>query len=422
MSAHFARAQLLMAQSRPADAERELMLALASSPDDAAALALLALSRSEQRKGPEALAAAQAAIGLAPDEAYFHYVYAVTLHRLDRDDEARQAAAEALRLNPADEEVFSLLASIELALRNWPAALEAAESALALNPEHVNAANLRAMALVRLGRKEEATAAVDFALHRAPENAFSHANQGWNCLHRNDPKKAQEHFREALRLEPDLEYARNGMLEALKARNPIYRGMLAYFLWMGRLSTRLQWAFILATFFGGRIIRGLAASAPQFGWVLWPLLGLFYAFVYLSWTAGPMFNLLLRLNRFGRHVLSRDQRIASNWFGSALLAGLGCLGWWWVAGEELGFLGLILFAVLSVCLSATFAHTGRNRLILGSVTGALAVVGTALIVAIQRQPETDSALSETSAGLLNVFIFGFVALQLLANVLRSRSP
>ena len=65
MSAHLARAQLLMAQSRPADAERELMLALASRPDDPAALALLALSRSEQRKGPEALAAAESAIGLA---------------------------------------------------------------------------------------------------------------------------------------------------------------------------------------------------------------------------------------------------------------------------------------------------------------------------------------------------------------------
>lgn len=413
MSAHLARAQLLLAQSRPADAEREAMLALAAQPDDPAALALLALSRVEQRKGPEALAAAEAAVGLAPDTAYYHYVHAITLHRLDRDDDARRAIGEALRLNPEDEDHFSLLSSIELALRNWPAALEAAEQALALNPEHVNAANLRAMALVRLGRKEEATATVDFALHRAPDNAFSHANQGWNCLHRNDPKKAQEHFREALRLEPDLEYARQGMLEALKARNPVYRGMLAYFLWMGRLSTKLQWLFIIGIFFGGRLVRGVASAQPQLGWVLWPLLGLFYAFIYLSWTAGPMFNLLLRFNRFGRHVLSRDQRIASNWFGAALVAALGCLVWWLALHDDLGFLAMILFAVISICLAATFSHTARNRLILACCTGALALLAVTLVVLILREHPATGDLS-------SAFAIGFIAFQLLANTLRSK--
>ena len=412
MSAHLARAQLLLAQSRPADAEREAMLALAAQPDDTAALALLALSRSEQRKGPEALAAAESAIGLAPDSAHLHYVHALTLHRLDRDADARRAVGEALRLDPEDSNNFSLLASIELALRNWPAALEAAEQALALDPEHVNAANLRAMALVRLGRKEEAMATVDFALHRAPENAFSHANQGWNCLHRNDPKKAQEHFREALPLEPDLEYARQGMLEALKARNPVYRGMLAYFLWIGRLSGKLQWAFIIGIWFGGRAVRSLATAQPQLGWVLWPLLILFYVFIYLSWTAMPMFNLLLRFDRFGRHVLSRDQRIASNWFGLALAGALGSAGWWLTGGGDPAFLATIFLAVLSICVAATFGRTGRSRTILASVTAVLAVFagGTMALLALQQ---TDAGLN-----LSTLFVLGFVAFQLLANTLR----
>lgn len=413
MSAHLARAQLLLAQSRPADAEREAVLSLATQPDDPIALALLALSRSEQRKGPAALAAAETAIGLAPDNGYFHYVLAVVLHRLDRDDDAQRSIAEALRLQPADEDFFSLLASIELARRNWPGALEAAEQALALNPEHVNAANLRAMALVRLGRKAEASATVDFALHRAPDNAFSHANQGWNLLHHNDPKKAQEHFREALRLEPDLEYARHGMLEALKARHPVYRGMLAYFLWMGRLSTRLQWAFIIGIFLGGRVVRSLVASQPQLGWVLWPLLGLLYAFVYLSWTSGPMFNFLLRFDRFGRHVLSRDQRIATNWFGSTFLGALACLGWWQLGDHELGLLGLVLLASLSICVAATFAHDGRNRVILATTTGALALLGVAIICLLLLGQPLGLELS-------NVFVLGFVGFQLLANILRSK--
>jgi tetratricopeptide (TPR) repeat protein len=413
MSAHLSRAQLLLAQSRPAEAERELLLALAGQPDDPYALALLALSRSDQRKGPEALDAVRQAIGLAPDQAYFHYVHAITLHRLDRDEDARHAIDEALRLDPSDADHFSLLASIELARRNWPSALDAAEQALALNPEHINAANLRAMALVRLGRKEEATATVDFALHRSPDNAFSHANQGWNCLHRNEPKKAQEHFREALRLEPDLEYARQGMLEALKARNPLYRGMLAYFLWMGRLSGKLQWAFIIGMFFANRAIRSFAESQPQLGWFLWPLLGVFIGFVYLTWTAGPMFNLLLRLDRFGRHVLSRDQRIATNWFGATLLSALAGLTWWLVRDDDLGLLGLVFFATLSICLAATFAHAGRSRHILAWSTAALAILGLSTIGLLVLGFPIALSLS-------NVFIFGFLGFQFLANSLRSR--
>ncbi|MEO6567380.1 MAG: tetratricopeptide repeat protein [Opitutaceae bacterium] len=411
MSVHLARARLLLAQSRPADAEKETLLALAQEPDDPGALALLALSRTDQQKYDAALAAARTAVGLAPDDAYLHYVHGFVLHRLDQNNEAVRAAQAALRLAPDEADYFSLLATIELSRRNWSLALTASEQALALNPEHVHASNLRAMALVRLGRKEEATATVDHALHRAPENAFSHANQGWNCLHRNDPARAQEHFQEALRLDPTLDYAREGMLEALKARNPIYRGMLAYFLWMGALSGKLQWAFILGTFFGVRIIREQAQKQPQLGVVLWPLLILFYAFIYLSWTAMPMFNLLLRFNRFGRHILSRDQRTATNWFGAFFLGALAMLGWWVATRDDLPLLLMIVLTVLSLCISATFARNGRARKILGIATAVLASIGTGGIVLLAIGIEAGSLF-------VSAFGFGFLGFQILANTVR----
>ena len=409
MSAHLERARLLLAQSRPADAETESMLALAQQPDDPQALAMLALSRLGQQKREPALEAARQAVGLAPDEPSMHNIHAHVLHALDRHDDALRAAQEALRLDPADADHFSLLASIELARGKWPPALAAAEQALALNPEHVGAANLRAMALVRLGRKAEAMESVDYALDRAPDDAFSHANQGWNHLHRNNPKKAQEHFREALRLDPELEYAREGMLEALKARNPIYRAMLAYFLWLGRQSTRFQWAFIIGIFFGSRAARALSDSQPQLNWVWWPLLGLFYVFVYLSWTAQPMFNLLLCFDRFGRHVLSRDQRVGSVCFGGVLALALACLTCSLAGGHEIWLLGAVVFGVLSICVAATFTRTGRSRLILGGCTAVLAVLA------------FSAAFLETidhplAASLASGFVIGFVGFQLLANV------
>ena len=413
MSAHLARAQLLLQQSRPADAEHEAGLAVAQAPDHPHAYALLALSRVEQDKREPALEAARTALGLAPGSAYFHYVHALILHRIDRNQAALGAVQEAIGLAPEDEDNFSLLAAIQLGLGDWPAALAAAEQALALNPEDTRAANFRSMALVRLGRKAEAMQTVDAALERDPESAFSHANQGWNCLHRNDPRQAQEHFRTALRLNPGLDYAREGMLEALKARHWIYRGMLAYFLWMGRIAGRYQWGIILGSYFGSRFLSQAAAAHPEYKWFWWVVLGSFYGFVYLTWTAQPMFNLLLRLDRFGRHVLSAEQRVASNWFGPFFAGALAALVWFFVAETDTSFFAMFFLAVLSICVATTFARSGRPRLVLGIASAVLA-----LLAALAWLPLPPA--NRVPNGFTMFFIYGFLGFQLLANVLATR--
>ena len=410
MSAHLERAQLLLQQSRPVDAEREALLALTAAPDQPLAHAYLALSRSDQNRPLEAIESARTAVGFAPDSAFFHYVYAIVLHRADRETEARAEITEAIRIDPETASHFSLLASIELSERHWAEALDAAERGLMLDPQDVGCANLRSMALVRLGRKEEAMAAVDFALAREPHNALSHANQGWNYLHRNNPAAAQDHFREALRLNPQLEYARSGMLEALKARNPVYRGMLAYFLWMGRQSRRLQGIFILVTYFGINGVNGLATKHPEWGKILLPLLIAFYVFTYLTWTAGTMFNLLLRLNRFGRYVLSRDERVATNWF-AACLVGIAVSVGYWIAGSEDGALSAVIFAILSVAVAIVFGRRGSTRKWFGAAAVFLAVTGLAIVAMMAfHQPGV--------LALFVLFAFGFLALQIAANMVR----
>lgn len=411
MSAHLARAQLLLQQSRPADAESEASLALAQAPDNPQAYALLALSRLEQDKKQPALEAAQAALGLAPDIAYFHYILALVHHRLDQNGKAFLAAQEAIRLDPNDADNFCLVASIQLALRNWPDALTAAEQALALSPEHTGAANLRAMALVRLGRKSEAVDTVNYALERDPESGFSHANQGWNCLHQNNPKQALDHFREALRLDPELEYAREGMVEALKARNPVYRAMLSYFLWMGRLSDRYQWGIVIGIYFGSRVLLNFARTYPDYKVFWWVVLAAFYGFVYLTWTARPMFNLFLRVDRFGRYALSAEQRVASNWFGPFFAAALAATGWFFVTDSDASFFAMFCLAALSICVAVTFTRTGKMRLGLGAATAALAALAATALTPMLRD-------QGTSSGALTLFIYGFLAFQLLANFLK----
>ncbi len=139
------------------------------------------------------------------------------------------AAREAVRLDPEDADYYALLASIRVQQRQWADALHNAELGLAVAPDHVACANLKAMALVNLGRRQEADATIQTTLAKEPENAATHANQGWALLHMGDHKAAMEHFREALRLNPNMEWARQGILEALRARNPIYRILLKLF-------------------------------------------------------------------------------------------------------------------------------------------------------------------------------------------------
>jgi tetratricopeptide (TPR) repeat protein len=412
MSHHLSRAEILLAQSRPADAEREARLALGQEPSDPLALTVLARALADQNREKDALAPVRAAIAAAPDSAYVHHVHAHVLLRLDRGREALAASDTALRLAPDDGDLLAQRASIRLALRDWAAALADADAALRINAEDTFAQNLRATALRQLGRSAEADAVGARTLEQAPEDAFSHSTQGWTLLHRGEPSRAQSHFREALRLRPDFEPARQGMLEALKARNPLYRGMLAYFLWMGRQSGRIQWAFVIVTFFGQRMVRNLAAETPTLGLVLWPLLVLFYVFVYLSWTAVPLFNLLLRLDRHGRHVLSHQERRDTNWFGASVLLILATAAWWIAEGGFDARQAVIMAAMLSVCVAATVTRPGpRGRRILGWATVALGVAGAGAY-----------ALAYTGAGdggaLLLLFFIGFLGFQFAANAIK----
>ena len=257
---------------------------------------------------------------MAPDLPFAHYVRGRVLHARDRHEEAEAAVAEAIRLDSENPDYFWLAGAIQFERRRWSAALSLAEQGLAVDPEHAGCVNLRAMALVQLGRKGEAGQAIGAALARDPDNAVTHANQGWALLHQGDHQKVLEHFREALRLEPELEWARAGIVEALKARNVVYRWMLRYFLWMSRLSSQAQWGIILGGYFGYRMLATVARKHEGVAPYAWALMIAYIGFAVMTWLADPLFNLLLRLNRFGRLALSRKQVVSSNCIGLLLLA------------------------------------------------------------------------------------------------------
>jgi tetratricopeptide (TPR) repeat protein len=382
MSPHLERAFHLMGQGRLELAEADFRRALAEDPDDPVGHAALALCLSAAQRGREAEEEARAAVGLGPDYSFAHYALARVYFDQDRYPPANRAIDEAIALDPEDADYRALKANLRLQASDWKGALEAAEEGLRLDARNTLCANLRSMALVKLGRKAEAEAALTGVLSQDPENALSHANQGWTQLERNDPTRAMEHFREALRIDPELDWARAGMVEALKARNPVYRVLLRYFLWMGKLSEKAQWVVIIGLLVGRRVLQQVAKHFPESRPFVIPAIVALLLFFYMTWVSGPLFNLTLRLNRFGWYALTNDQRRASLWVGLsyllALVSGLAALALW-LAGSPLAgacLMGVVFGMIVVIPISATYqAPTGWPRVLTASLTVALALIG-----------------------------------------------
>jgi tetratricopeptide (TPR) repeat protein len=411
MSQPINRAIHLYQISRYADAELELRRALAEQPHDPHAHALLGLCLVRQEKLQEAQYEAQQAIVLAPDWDFVHYCRAIILQERRRYEEAEASAREALRLDPASPRNYAQLASILYNQQKWQAALNAAVEGLQYDAEDAECTTWRTASLTKLGRQREAINTVDEALARNPDDSYAHANKAWALLHEGKPRPALEHFREALRLDPTNEYARHGMVEALKARNPIYRWMLAYFLWMARLDNRARWGVILGGYFGARILGSISRHSPGLApWIL-PIQILYLIFVFMTWFAMPIFNLLLRLNRFGRHALSRDQRVASNWFGGCVALSIGSFIAWLLYGHEALLLGAVLPMGVAMPIVTLFScDRGWPRQAMSLFAAAMALVGVVCLYGVSQQQEWGY-----NAGTL--FLFGFIASPWVANAL-----
>lgn len=411
MNAHLNRGLLLLQQNRPEMAEKEIRQALGEEPHDAFAHALLAGCLCDQQRFGDATEEAKQAIHLAPDMAYAHYVHARVLSDRNYDDEALFAVREAVRLDPADADYSALEAALMVDKKKWPEALAAAERGLANDPEHVTCTNMRALALRNMGREDEAKATIETALKKNPENAVTHANQGWALLQSGQPRESLAHFKEALRLDPENEWAKAGIVEALKARNFIYAIFLKYFFFMSRLSSGAQWGIIVGGYLGNRLLGAAAKSNSALEPFILPIRVLYLAFVVLTWTAQPLFNLLLRLNKFGRLALTREQIVASNWIGATSGLALLCvIGIFLTSAKGLFGVSALVFGGLIIPLSGTFsAARGWPRQVMAVYTLIMAAAGLGVILL------PFAGFKRATPGLLGFFLIGLFLSGLVAN-------
>ncbi|EAQ82052.1 tetratricopeptide repeat protein [Blastopirellula marina] len=319
IEAQIEHARLLMRQERFDKAAESLESALAHQPNNPLAHALLAACLGQDEKFDQATAHINQALQLAPDSAFIHYIHANLLYERNRPEEGLAAAQRAIEIEPGAPTYYASLARGFVMLQRWSDVQEMAEIGLMLDAEDVECLNLRALAQRQQGQTSDANASLRAAMQRDPDNAYSHANLGWSLLQEGKREEAIQHFGEALRLEPELEMARIGLIEGLKSRNTLYAWLLKYFLWMNRLSGRTQWMIMIGGYVGYRVIWNLSENNPAWARYANPLLALYVAFAIMTWIASPLLDLMLRLNRFGRLALSKEQIRTSNMIGVCLL-------------------------------------------------------------------------------------------------------
>lgn len=375
------RADFLMKSDRPGQALEELRKAVALDPENAVIRALLASCLDRLNRTDEAEREARDAVRFAPGWHGGYMVLAEALLSKRRDADALEAAREARRIEPEDANVLDVLGAVHLYRREWAEALTAAEKALAHDPDLPSAAHTRTVALTHLGRGGEAHAAAEATLAQHPEAAVAHASKGWAALHAGNVSEARHCFLEALRLSPELEWARYGLLETLRARNLPYRLLLRYTLWTERLSEQGMLALFLLVGLPVAAYLKIVWDAPGFVPHMAAFVAGIAAVFYVPAAVRSLFDLVLLLHPLGRHALTRPQKLAGLVTACLLLLGTALLCAAAVRDDvHLLYAGVITAGLIVPASGAFEVPSGAGRAFLLAYTlllGALVMLGIA---------------------------------------------
>lgn len=364
---HVQRANLLREQGRYKEAIKEAGLALQENPEDVEALCLIGHCKIDAKQYDEAVEVLQKCIHLNPEHDYVYYLLAFAYYQKDWYDKALDYVENAIALFPYHSGYFSLKGNIYLTQEKYKEALESANEGLQLNAEDVACLNCRTTALFKLKRKDEAIETINEALAIDPEDYHTHSNYGWHYLEKGKHKEANTHFKEALRINPNYNYAKEGYKASLKAKLPFYRWLLQYGLWMQNQSKAVRYGIIFGLFIIVRIAAAIAK--PSENKVVAIVIGLivfvYLLFVFFSWLGNSLANLYLLATKQGSFLLDTSEKWSARLIGVCLSIAI-ILGILAATVKDILFIGSIV--MLSFCVVLTemefpiklFKGSGRN--------------------------------------------------------------
>ena len=344
----------LVADGRFEEADQLLHEILTHEPSNGDLLALRALVRAALEDHDGALAMAGRAVTLSRHSSFAHWVYGAQLEHDGQFEEAERAARRALELDPENVDAVALVAQCAIRDERFAEAVAAAERGLEIDPGHEACLGLRAFALRFTERGRGTGDAFSSLMAAYPMSGFGRAGLGWSSLDRGHVDEAREHFEQALALDPTADWAREGLIEATKAKNPVYRRILRLFLWFGRVDSRTRWSIILGGILGYQLLSGLVDAVPIAALVALPLMLGWIGFILLSWTWRMLSDFVLMMDVEGRKLVTKERRTAAIWVGSTAFAAF-FMGWFALigGGGRLGF-GALVTAFLLIPLSGVF--------------------------------------------------------------------
>lgn len=416
MEQYISRAQILIEQQRYQEAVKILLEALAEFPQAIFPRLLLAESYISLDQYDLATDIIQQGIELAPDEGDFFYLKArVHLNQRQWHD-AESALKTAIELDPSDANYPAYLAHLFMLRKRFKEALAVSNRALELDPENLLALNVRSSALQKLESPEEAEETIQGAFQQDPNNAYTHANYGWNLLEKGKYKEANNHFKEALRVDPTFEYAQMGLLESIKSTNIVYRLYLKYVFWMSNQGAKAQWGVIIGFYILTRILRSASRSNPELEPLLMPVYFIMVAVALLSWIIGPLGNIFLLLNPYGRMLLDKGEKLSATAVTVSLAIGtLALLPY--LSFGQLGWLYLSIFGLTMTLPLSRIMQESKPAHLFKFIAGGMLLVGfLAILESFGFIGDQRTELNQYAG----IYLVGFIAFQWIANYISIR--
>lgn len=304
------QAQWLFSLQRYNQAADLLIQALTRNPEDADAHALLAMTRCALKQDVLAKHHANKAVELQPDNPHHWFVLSRVLIRFfewevveyyGRDGKclapravasadsmnSLRAIEKAIQLAPEHPDYHAHLSLMKLLFARHQEAITAAKAGLQISQNHLGCLHYLSQAWLDIGETEKAEEAVRTLLSFDPNSAYGHAGMGDVALYRRKGEEAEQHFLEALRLDPLLPWPEQGlrMARVLETGRAFARELLTslhdpVFSDPFRPVRQLQ---LLATIILCIVVAVLIAQAVSAQ--LWPGRSLFHWIV--NWLSNP---------------------------------------------------------------------------------------------------------------------------------------
>ncbi|OYW73371.1 MAG: hypothetical protein B7Z37_21685 [Verrucomicrobia bacterium 12-59-8] len=367
--AAFARGRLLQSQHRMQDAIACYQQALELDAHHTPSYIMLALCwMHDDDTAPKSIDAAQRAVALEPENAFARSVLALALNANAKDGQtaavkvALQHAEEAVNLDPDSDFSHAVLARLHLRLRDYPKAEASARAALSLDTENTMAAEVLSAALLLQRKDGDNQDLIKYQLERNAEDDSAHTSAGWMAVMKGDHKQANQHFLEALRLNPMNENARLGLIESFRARSWPYRLQLKFAHFMNQFTEGRQTAIMFGGFICYRLLSSyLKTVSPILGSVV---IGAWLVFVLWAHLARGFSSAFIVMDRFAREALRPREYWEGVVVGGLIFASVSSLvlGFAWHLVDEGSFAALVcIFAAVVNAAAFTNDHwIGRN--------------------------------------------------------------